>query len=80
MIEIMNRIHVSTRWTRPVVLSFLLLSGSCGLIYEIVWTKMLTLTIGNTVYSITAVLTAFMAGLALGVFWPEGFWTESRIH
>jgi len=55
-------------WTRPLILSFLLLSGSCGLIYEIIWMKMLTLVIGNTVFSITTVLSAFMLGLALGSF------------
>ncbi|MGA1844573.1 MAG: fused MFS/spermidine synthase [bacterium] len=54
--------------TRPLILTFLLLSGSCGLIYEIIWMKMLTLVIGNTVFSITTVLSAFMLGLALGSF------------
>jgi len=52
----------------PVILLFLLLSGSCGLVYEILWMKMLTLVIGNTVFAITTVLTAFMGGLALGSF------------
>jgi spermidine synthase len=47
---------------------FLLISGSCGLVYEILWMKMLTLVIGNTVFSTTTVLTAFMGGLALGSF------------
>jgi spermidine synthase len=54
--------------TRSLILMFLLLSGSCGLVYEILWMKMLTLVIGNTVFSITTVLTAFMGGLALGSF------------
>ncbi len=53
---------------RPLILAFLLVSGSCGLIYEIVWMRMLTLVIGNTVFSISTVLTAFMGGLALGSF------------
>jgi len=52
----------------PMILLCLLLSGACGLIYEILWMKMLTLTMGNTVFSITTVLTAFMGGLALGSF------------
>jgi spermidine synthase len=60
--------NLSLRWTRPLILAFLLVSGSCGLIYEILWMKMLTLVIGNTVFSITTVLTAFMGGLALGSF------------
>lgn len=44
-------------------------SGACGLIYEVVWTHDLSLIFGNTVYSLSAVLTAFMGGLALGSFW-----------
>jgi len=42
------------------------LSGGTALIYEIIWTKELTLIMGNTVYSSTTVLAAFMGGLALG--------------
>jgi len=50
-----------------IVLLFLL-SGLTALIYEIVWMKMLVLVVGNTVYSTTTVLAAFMGGLALGSF------------
>lgn len=42
------------------------LSGTCALIYEIAWTRRLTLIFGNTVYSISTVLVAFMGGLAGG--------------
>lgn len=42
------------------------LSGGTALIYEIIWIKELTLIMGNTVYSSTTVLAAFMGGLALG--------------
>jgi len=59
---------VSGHGVKALILMFLLISGSCGLIYEILWMKMLTLVIGNTVFSITTVLTAFMGGLALGSF------------
>lgn len=41
-------------------------SGATGLIYEIVWTRMLGLIFGNTIHAITTVLAAFFAGLALG--------------
>jgi spermidine synthase len=44
----------------------LVLSGAAGLVYEIVWTRMLGLIFGHTVFAITTVLAAFMAGLALG--------------
>src|SRR5262245_55065499 len=42
------------------------LSGAAGLIYQIVWTRLFTVVIGNTVFSVSAILSVFMAGLALG--------------
>ncbi len=42
------------------------LSGGTSLIYQVIWTKELTLIMGNTIYSSTTVLAAFMGGLALG--------------
>ncbi|MCZ6778578.1 MAG: fused MFS/spermidine synthase [Acidobacteria bacterium] len=42
------------------------LSGATGLIYEVVWLRMLGLVFGHTVHAVTAVLAAFMGGLALG--------------
>jgi spermidine synthase len=44
------------------------LSGATGLIYEVVWLRLLGLVFGHTVYAITAVLAAFMAGLGLGSY------------
>ncbi|MGA1791756.1 MAG: fused MFS/spermidine synthase [bacterium] len=59
---------VSLRMTGGLVLFFFFLSGAAGLIYEIIWTRLLRLVMGNTVFSITTVLCAFMGGLALGSF------------
>jgi spermidine synthase len=42
------------------------LSGATALVYEVVWLRMLGLVFGHTVYAVTAVLVAFMAGLGLG--------------
>jgi spermidine synthase len=44
------------------------LSGACGLVYEVLWSRQLGLVFGHTVQSLAAVLSAFMAGLALGSF------------
>jgi spermidine synthase len=41
-------------------------SGTAGLVYEVVWTRLLGLVFGHTVYAITTVLAAYMGGLALG--------------
>jgi len=43
-------------------------SGATGLIYEVLWTRMLGLVFGHTVFAITTVLAAFMAGLGLGSY------------
>jgi len=40
--------------------------GITGLIYEVVWTRLLTYLFGATIYAISTVLSAFMGGLALG--------------
>jgi spermidine synthase len=44
------------------------LSGATGLVYEVVWLRLLGLVFGHTVYAITTVLAAFMAGLGLGSY------------
>jgi len=42
------------------------LSGSAGLIYQVVWMRKLTLILGVTSEAVTTVLAVFMGGLALG--------------
>ncbi len=51
---------------RFFLLLFFFLSGACGLVYEVTWTKLFALSMGGTTYSISTVLAAFMGGLALG--------------
>src|SRR3954452_550208 len=41
-------------------------SGATGLIYEIVWMRLLGLVFGATTFAVSAVLAAFMSGLAFG--------------
>jgi spermidine synthase len=41
-------------------------SGACGLVYQVLWLRLLSLVFGVTVYAASTVLAAFMAGLALG--------------
>jgi len=50
----------------PAILVLFILSGFCGLVYQVAWLRMLTLTFGSTVYAVSTLLTAFMGGLALG--------------
>ena len=51
---------------RTIIFLFFLFSGASGLIYEVVWTRQLTTILGNTVYAVSIVLSAFMAGLSIG--------------
>ena len=49
-----------------IFLILFFISGGCGLIYEVLWTRLFITVIGNTVFSVSAILSVFMAGLALG--------------
>jgi len=42
------------------------LSGASSLIYQVVWVRMLVVVFGTSVYAVSTVLAAFMAGLAIG--------------
>jgi spermidine synthase len=59
--------QTSGRGTLTVPLLFLL-SGAAGLIYEVVWIRLLVSVFGATVLAISTVLAAFMGGLALGSY------------
>lgn len=50
----------------PVIAAMYGLSGALGLIYEVAFNKYLAYVFGATAYASSAVLVAFMAGLALG--------------
>src|SRR5262245_66156046 len=47
------------------------LSGAAALVYEVTWTRLLTLQMGHTVSAVSTVLAAFMGGLAIGA-WIAG--------
>lgn len=53
---------------RFLIYSLFLLSGVSGLIYQIVWTRLLVLVFGNTMLATSTVLSAFMGGLAAGSY------------
>ena len=42
------------------------LSGFCALGYEVLWTRILTVAVGASVYGFTIILVAFLTGIALG--------------
>jgi len=53
---------------KPLLLLSFLLSGLSALVYEVVWTRALSLVLGSTVYSLSTMLATFMLGLAVGSF------------
>jgi len=61
---------MSVKPSRPVPLSLisilLFFSGAAGLVYEVIWTRILHYTFGNTEMAAATVLATFMGGLALG--------------
>lgn len=54
---------------RVWVLPLLLFSGFSGLAYELLWVRLLTLSLGSTTASFSIVLAVFFGGLALGARW-----------
>src|SRR5437773_3523092 len=50
----------------PLIAICFVLSGATGLVYEVLWARMLGLVFGATTIAISAVLAAFMGGLAAG--------------
>jgi spermidine synthase len=57
---------------------FLVLSGIASLTYQVVWVRLLSLSIGSTSVSISTVLAAFFLGMALGSYLAERI-TRNRI-
>ncbi len=62
----MNTKRSSLRSAAPYFCLFV--SGAASLVYELAWIRQLTLVFGGTLYAISAVLCAFMSGLALGAW------------
>ncbi|MCA1584926.1 MAG: fused MFS/spermidine synthase [Acidobacteria bacterium] len=51
---------------RLALLTLFFFSGACGLTYQVLWLRQLSLVFGVTVYAASTVLAAFMTGLGLG--------------
>jgi spermidine synthase len=49
-----------------LILAIFVLSGAAGLVYEVVWARQLVLVFGNTTQAVSAILTGFFGGMAIG--------------
>lgn len=59
------RLEIPLR-SRQIVLLAFAFSGAVAMVYQVIWSRVLAMNIGSSVYSFTLVLMAFLVGLALG--------------
>ena len=62
---------LSSRW---LFVGLYTMAGAAALVYEVAWTRLLTLQMGHTVSAVSTVLAAFMGGLAIGA------WIAGRLY
>ena len=51
-----------------LILVFFFFSGMTGLIYQVIWTRMVVKVIGAPLFAISMILTVFMGGLGIGSY------------
>src|SRR4029079_14458385 len=51
-----------------LVLALFFVSGASGLVYEVLWTRRLTLLFGSGLFATSTILATFMGGLAFGAW------------
>src|SRR3989337_3740848 len=49
-----------------IVIVAFTISGFCSLAYEVLWTRVLSLVLGSSVYAFTIMLATFLAGIGIG--------------
>ena len=62
---------LSTSFRRWLLLCAFFVTGATSLVFEVVWTRMLLLSLGTTPPAVGGVLAAFMGGMAIGA-WSAG--------
>src|SRR5688572_26296493 len=65
----------SLRVVFALVMTCFFVSGVAGLVYQIAWTRYLSLFLGHTSYAVVAVLVACMGGIAIGSG-AAGVWAD----
>ncbi len=63
-----NQAKLSASWALRLLPLLFFFSGASSLIFETIFTRLLTYTFGNTAHAVSTVLAAFLGGLALGAF------------
>jgi spermidine synthase len=57
---------VSKKWLNLVIIVAFYFSGFASLAYEVLWTRVLSLVLGSSVYAFTIMLATFLAGIGIG--------------
>ena len=69
----------SERALRRYILTAFFVAGFCALTCEVIWTRVLCMMIGSSVYSFAVILTAFLLGIALGSYLFALFWGDRKV-
>src|ERR1700730_8083996 len=62
-------------WYRWIAFIVFFVSGFAALLYQVIWQRLLVFFSGADVYSVTLIVTTFMAGLGLGNL-VGGLWAD----
>ena len=54
------------------------LSGLCGLVYQVLWTRLFSFVLGNTYHAISIIVAAFLFGLFFGAWQIGGLMKRCR--
>ena len=54
---------------KPILALVIVFSCACGVLYEVIWARQLTLFFGSPVFAVSTVLSALVGGLGLGSFY-----------
>ena len=68
------------RWPDLLILMAIGLSGCTAFLYEVAWTRTLSMIIGSSIYAFSTMLSVFLAGIALGSFLYAKFSTGRRAY
>ena len=58
-------------WSRPLIFGLFFISGFCGLLYQVVWTRLAFASFGIITPVLSVVISVFMLGLSIGS-WAGG--------
>lgn len=70
--------HGSGRALFTLIVALFFLSGASGLVYQVIWVRLLTRIFGTTTFAVSTLLGAFMGGLGLGSYVAARFLVRRR--